>query len=390
MMNKTVVISSVGVIFTAASATMLVPFLPLYLMDLGCSEKDLPLWSALVFSSTFLVGSIVMPWWGALGDRVGKKKMMLRSAGCLSLSYFIGAIVLSPVQLLGMRILQGFSFGFVSIGQAMVTSAAGRDTGKALGLFMSGRSAGTVMGPFIGGMLAHWMGIRWSFITAGFGAMFAFFLVLFFVREPMQPYASQKESIFYSFRKLSHNRDYMHLLGMMMINQMALLIINPVIAVHIGRLAGDMSQAAILSGLILGAGGLAGMMMAPFWGSLGQRKGFYVTMCLAFIGDGIFTTSQFFAHTVLLFGILQFGFGLFLTGGTVSIVGAIAGCTDASSRGSAYGLNSTAMNLGNFMGPVVGGIIASWLGTGAVFLAAGLIQLCAGLFIMRRIVCRKS
>ena len=66
----------------------------------------------------------------------------------------------------------------------------------------------------------------------------------------------------------------MHLLGMMMINQMALLIINPVIAVHIGRLAGDMSQAAILSGLILGAGGLAGMMMAPFWGSLGQRKDF--------------------------------------------------------------------------------------------------------------------
>ena len=117
---------------------------------------------------------------GALGDRVGKKKMMLRSAGCLSLSYFIGAIVLSPVQLLGMRILQGFSFGFVSIGQAMVTSAAGRDTGKALGLFMSGRSAGTVMGPFIG--------VCWPLdghplvflLRQDFGAMFAFFLVLFF------------------------------------------------------------------------------------------------------------------------------------------------------------------------------------------------------------------
>lgn len=381
-MNKTVLVSSIGVIFTAASATMLVPFLPLYLLDLGCSEKDLPFWSALIFSSTFLVGSIVMPWWGALGDRVGKKKMMLRSAGCLSLSYFLGAAVFSPLQLLGMRILQGFSFGFVSIGQAMVTSSAGRNTGKALGLFMAGRSAGTVMGPFIGGMLAHWMGIRWSFITAGFGALAAFFLVLFFVREPRRSEDSNRGTIFHSFRKLSHNQAYMRLLVMMMINQMALLIINPVIAVHIGKLAGDMSQAAILSGMILGAGGLAGMVMAPFWGSLGQKKGFYTTMCLTFIGDGIFTTAQFFADTVLLFGILQFGFGLFLTGGTVSIVGAIAKCTDPSSRGSAYGLNSTAMNLGNFMGPLAGGLVASLWGTRAVFLTAGMIQLCAGFFIM--------
>ncbi len=364
---------------------MLSPFLPLYLMDLGCPEKDIPFWSSIVFSSTFLVGAIIMPWWGALGDTIGKKTMMLRAAGSLTVAYFLGAVVVSPLQLLGMRILQGFSFGFVSIGQALISSSAGKDTGRALGLFMAGRSAGTVMGPFVGGMLAHWMGIRWSFIIAGIGTMLAFSLVLKFVQEPPKPKNVQKKSIIASFLGLSHNKTYIHLLGMMLINQMALLVINPVIAIHVGRLVGDMTQADMLSGIILGAGGIAGMMMSPIWGALGQRRGYYFTMCACFIGDGIFTSCQFFAPTVLIFGMLQFGFGLFLTGGTVSIVGAIAQCTDLSSRGSAYGLNSTAMNIGNFIGPIIGGIVSTFFGTGAVFLTAGLIQLSAGFFIMSKL-----
>lgn len=383
-MNATVIVSSIGVIFTASSATMIFPFLPLYLLELGCTEDNVSLWASVVTAGTFLTASIVMPWWGALADRLGRKKMMLRSSGCVAAAYLLGSVVISPLQLLGVRIFQGFSFGFLSSGQALVSASAGKKAGRALGFFLAGRSAGTVMGPFIGGLLAHYAGIRTSFLLAGCGAAFAFLLILFFVKEPPMKKTRTKQGLFASFRILRHNDEYLHLLGLTVINQTALLIINPVIAIHIGHLAGSMDNASMLSGLILGAGGAAGMITSPLWGYFGEKKGFYRAMCLCFLGDGIFTVSQFFADTVLVFGILQFFYGLFLIGGMVTITGAISSCTDPSMRGSAFGITSTAMNAGNFLGPVIGGFVSTVFGISAIFLAAGIVQLAAGLFIWKQ------
>ena len=41
-----------SVIFSAASYTMIIPFLPVYLLELGVSEGDISLWSGVVFSAS--------------------------------------------------------------------------------------------------------------------------------------------------------------------------------------------------------------------------------------------------------------------------------------------------------------------------------------------------
>ena len=48
--------------------TMLVPFLPVYLLELGVPDNHADIWSGMVFSVTFLVAGIMAPVWGRLAD----------------------------------------------------------------------------------------------------------------------------------------------------------------------------------------------------------------------------------------------------------------------------------------------------------------------------------
>lgn len=389
-MKTTVILATLGAAFFSGSGTMVVPFLSLYLLELGCTEDNVKIWTSIAFSCSFLVGAVMLPCWGALSDRLGRKKMLLRSSGGMSLVFLLGSMVVSPLQLVGMRLLQGFCFGFVSVAQALVSDVSGRKTGQMIGFLMGGRSAGLVMGPFLGGILAHLLGIRMSFVTASCATFVLTVLVFFLIKDPEKPAGSARHGFRESLRLLSHNRTFMHLTLMMVANQTALFTINPLLALHIGKLAGDMDKAAILSGIIIGMSGIAGMLMSPVWGWIGQKKGFFRALITCFLGDAFFTLCQFFAPNVLTFGILQFCYGLFIIGGAVSITGAIAEYTDESLRGSAYGLNSTALNIGNFTGPLVGGLVSSLFGTSAIFLAASAIQLAAGSFVYFKLEKKKN
>ena len=46
-------ISTLCIFFTSASFTMCVPFLPVYLLELGAPEDQIEFWSALTFAVTF-------------------------------------------------------------------------------------------------------------------------------------------------------------------------------------------------------------------------------------------------------------------------------------------------------------------------------------------------
>lgn len=53
-------------VFTGLAISQILPFLPLYVSQLGVtSHEALSMWSGLTFSVTFLVSAIVSPMWGA-------------------------------------------------------------------------------------------------------------------------------------------------------------------------------------------------------------------------------------------------------------------------------------------------------------------------------------
>lgn len=70
-----------GCFFTGLAMSQILPFLPLYVEQLGVhNHESLSLWSGLVFSATFMVSALVAPLWGSLADRKGRKLMLLRAS----------------------------------------------------------------------------------------------------------------------------------------------------------------------------------------------------------------------------------------------------------------------------------------------------------------------
>ena len=70
--------------------SMVVPFLPFYIRELGITDFDeLEYWSGIVFSGPFILSFMLTPVWGALGDRFGKKTMVLRAIFGLAISQFL-------------------------------------------------------------------------------------------------------------------------------------------------------------------------------------------------------------------------------------------------------------------------------------------------------------
>ena len=89
---------------------MLIPFLPMYLTrDLGVDPASVNIWSGIVFSSTFLISAVMAPIWGRMADKRGKRLMAIRASFLLSISYFLGGIVTTPLELTFMRMFQGLS-----------------------------------------------------------------------------------------------------------------------------------------------------------------------------------------------------------------------------------------------------------------------------------------
>lgn len=361
-----------GAVLSSSSYTMIIPFLPLFLLDIGVSANDIHMWSGFVFSVTFLVAAVMAPYWGRLADKSGKRKMVLRAGISLSVVYFLGAFITNPIELLIIRILQGFANGFVPAAMAIVASSAPIDKmGFSLGIMQTALLIGGILGPLLGGVLSHLFGMRLSFVIAGVALFLATLMVKTFVIEPKSETAPSAGSIADDFKKAFNNPRLVEMLALLFIVQMASMVLQPLITLYVAELLGRLEGAVLTAGIVFSLAGVSGAIAAPVWGKLGQQKGFFRVLVFALIGAGLFNAMQFLADDVYKFSLLQCLFGLFIVGVYPSINTIAVTYTDENFKGRLFGLMTTANQLGQMAGPLIGGAISSWLGIKPVFLITG-------------------
>lgn len=383
---------SISVACTSASYTMIIPFLPMYLLEIGVSESEVAMWSGAVFSVSFLVGAVMAPYWGKLADKKGKRLMAIRAGVCLGLVYFLGSLVTSPQQLFLVRILQGFANGFFPACLAIVSSSAPREQlGFSLGLVQTGQIIGSVLGPLLGGSLAHVIGMRWSFVFAAIVLLVVTAVVAVLVKEPEREVSAVVAgSILDDLKHSLKNRLLVEMLLLSFIVQISNMVLQPVISLYIAQLQGNMEGVMLTAGIIFSLGGIAGAFSTTFWGRIGQRQGYYKVMVWAFCGAGLFNFLQYFPPTVIGFGVLQFLFGLFFVGANPALSATMVNCTEASFRGRVFGLATTANQSGAMIGPLLGGWISMAFGIQYVFLFTGPLLFSLGILLFYRHVATRK
>ena len=375
-----------NVIFMASSYTMLIPFLPMYLThELGVPMDEVNLWAGAVFSASFIVSAVMAPIWGRLADTRGKRLMAIRASLLLSVSYFLGGVVSSPMELIGMRVFQGFAAGLWPMDLAIMTMYAPPDKlGVCLGVMQSAMTAGGVIGPLLGGVLAEAFGMRASFFVASGALMLNCLVFIFVIKEPPKPAnkadEGEKQSApsAFSLLKVPVLRT---LLSASAVMQMVILILQPIMTTYITSLAGDLPNIIFISGLIFSLGGFAGVIAAPAWGWFGQHKGYLRAALIAIPLAGIGLCVQGSVSSLYIYAAMQFVCGLFFCGVHPSLNALLAKNTDASVKGSIFGLMFAAQQIGSILGPVLGGAIATWFGMKYVFYFAGLILFSLTLFL---------
>ena len=375
-----------NVIFMASSYTMLIPFLPMYLThELGVPFEDVNLWSGAVFSASFIVSAIMAPIWGRLADTRGKRLMAIRASLLLSVSYFLGGVVTSPLELVGMRTFQGFAAGLWPMDLAIMTLYAPPDKlGVCLGVMQSAMTAGGVIGPLLGGVLAEAFGMRASFFVASAALMLNCIVFIFVIKEPPDP--SRKEAAdrkkdapsAFALLRVPVLRTLLFSSATM---QMVILILQPIMTTYITTLAGDLPNIIFVSGLIFSLGGFAGVIAAPGWGWFGQHKGYLLAASIAIPLAGVGLFIQGSVTNLYVYGAMQFVCGLFFCGVHPSLNALLAKNTAPSVKGSIFGLMFAAQQIGSILGPVLGGAVATWLGMKYVFYVAGLVLFSLAIFL---------
>ncbi|MFW6116330.1 MAG: MFS transporter, partial [bacterium] len=167
---------------------VIMPFLPLYLRELGVEgERQTRIWSGVVASAPSVAMVISAPIWGVLGDRHGRKVMVERAMIAGAVTMTLMGFVQNPRQLTFLRVLQGAFGGTVTASTALVACSVPDDRrGYALGTLQTGAYLGLSAGPLLGGLVGDLLGFRVAFLITG-GLLFTAGMGVFvFVEEPLQ------------------------------------------------------------------------------------------------------------------------------------------------------------------------------------------------------------
>ncbi len=369
----------VGNFLVMAGMTMIMPFLSLYLQqDLGLSgEREIGLWAGIIFAANFVTSFLFQPLWGKLAEKYGRKMMLLRSGFGMSIVMLLMGFATAPWHLLLLRMLNGVISGFMPAAVSLVSSTTPKERmGFAMGTLQSGGTAGAILGPFIGGLMADNFGFRPIFYITGTLLFLASVITWLLVHEKFDRAAAAKKdqvSVLKGFRELMLIRQLPVLLTVTFLIQFAMLSPMPLIPLYVQHLHGTSENLAFYAGFVGSVTGISNMICSPLLGRLSDRIGATRILLVCLAGSAVMTIPQAFANSVGMLLVFRFLLGCFMGGLIPTVNALVRKYTPDGKESRAFGFNTSALSLGNMMGPVVGGVLSGWIGIEGLFILAGVL-----------------
>ena len=369
-----------------AGFSLIMPFLPLYVSTMdhlyGISVE---LWTGAIFSASFIMAAFALPYWGSIADRFGRRRMMIRASFSVGVVMAAMGLATQPWHLVVLRMLQGTQVGFLPAATAYLMSITPKEkTGYALGIFQTAATGAVIIGPLLGGILASFVGYRHVFFFTGGSCITASLICALFLKEQFVPEpGTSRGRLREDLRTVARTPVLMAMMVVVLVQNFSVFNAEPIIPLFLQTLQTPAYLLSFLSGLVFSIVGVAGIIATPYLGRQGDRIGYKKVLLIALAGAGAMYLLQGAAQTWWLLLIFRFGQGCFVGGVLASANSLIAFAAPAKFQARAFSVSSASMQIGNFLGPLMGGAVATVVGFRLVFPITGLLCLLNLLWVWR-------
>ena len=342
--------------------TLVMPFLPLYLQELGVRDLgEVAMWSGLSLGVTPGVTALLAPAWGRVSDRFGRKIMVERSLVSFILLMAGMAYATQAWHIFALRAVQGLFAGYVGIALTMAAESAPRDrTAYAIGTVQTAQRLGPAIGPIIGGLVAQVVGLRRAFLMTSVFYVIALLIVFVLYDERIVRHERRvQDDKPVRFRNVLAFENFILLLAVVFGLQIVDRSYGPILPLYVAELGTPLERVPLVSGLIFsiaaGAGAVGNQLCTRLLRVRTPRAIISAAAALGGAGALVFLVSPRTAWLFMATPIL----GIALGTATTTTYTAASAVIPASARGAGFGLLTTASLTALAVSPVLSGLLSA-------------------------------
>jgi MFS family permease len=378
-------------LFAILSSTMSKnPVLKPFASSLGTPEG---FWLGFVASASTIPGILVSLPAASLSDIFGRRKMLLASSLVFASAPFLYLFITVWWQLILVRFYHGFATAiFVPVAEASIVVQFPTKRGERISLFSSATAVGRAIAPFLGGyiLLVTIYNYYTLYLAVAVAGVTALVTGLLFLAEEKDITIKTKDSTDMMGRMLhgwSHIASSHGVLTASLVQASQYYAFGAVEYFFVGYLKDVVGLNAFLIGTITGSQIVILILAKPLIGRISDKIGRRAPILMGSIISGLplFAIPFVSDFSVLLLLSVVYGFGFATVTACTSPL--VSELVPKELVGASMGFLDTTMDVGQTLGPIIGGLIlASALQYAGVFYSLGIVLLVAGaIFALSRV-----
>ncbi|MFC3747861.1 MFS transporter [Paenibacillus sp. GCM10012306] len=160
-------------------------------------------------------------------------------------------------------------------------------------------------------------------------------------------------------------------------------MITPFLTLYLAKDLGVRGEhdIGIWAGLIFAANFLTSFLFQPLWGKLADKYGRKIMLLRSSFGMAIVIVLMGFAQTPMQLLLLRLLNGT-ISGFNPASIALVSGTTPKNRMGFAMGLMQSGSVAGTILGPLIGGLLADWIGFRPIFYVVGALLFIASLLAL--------
>ncbi len=348
-------------LFAILSSTMSKnPVLPRFAESLQTPEG---FWTGFVAIASTIPGILISLPAGSLSDILGRRKVLLISSLIFASAPFFYLLINSWWQLILVRFYHGFATGmFVPVAEALIAETFPMKRGERISLFSSVTIVGRTIAPLLGGFILLITNYNFHrlYLAVGIAGVTAFITALPFLRKKKITAKSEYsrgttlKGIIYGWKNVAGTHGVLTV-GLVEASQYYTYgSVEFFFVKYMGDIAG---LDPFLQGVIMASQLAVVTLFKPYFGRLSDRVGRRIPIITGSIISGIpLVVIPFYTpFPILLFLSMMYGLGFSLV--TSSTPALVSELVPMEVVGSAMGLLSTIMDVGQTLGPIICSLI---------------------------------